>query len=72
MLNDKEENAEFWTECASARRYFLISRIILKISDDNMVTEPFCIVEYEDIAIDFCKKHPQFTYTEEGAICYGN
>ena len=72
MLNDKEENAEFWTECASARRYFLISRIILKISDDNMVTEPFCIVECEDIAIDFCKKHPQFTYTKEEAICYGN
>ena len=72
MLNDKEENTGFWTECASVRRYFLISRIIIKISDDNMITEPFCIVEDEDIAIDFCSKHPQFTYTEEGAICHGN
>lgn len=62
----------FWTKCASVRQYFLISRIIEKISDNNMITEPFCIVEHESIAIDFCEKHPQFTYTKEEAIYYGN
>ena len=62
----------FWAKSASVRQYFLISRIIEKISDNNMITEPFCIVEHEVIAIDFCEKHPQFTYTREEAIYYGD
>lgn len=65
-------NENYWTKCASVRQYFLISRIIEKISDNNMITEPFCIVEHEDIAIDFCEKNPQFTYTREEAIYYGD
>lgn len=47
------------------KKYFVVSRIVEKISETNMITTPFCITTDEAIAKDFCEKNPQFTYWEE-------
>lgn len=32
---------------------------------DKIIGQSFCIVEDEDIAKDFCQKHPGFNYYED-------
>lgn len=47
-------------------KYYIIEKITSGDSaTDGLVTRIVCIVEKLEIAQDFCRKHPDFIYSEE-------
>lgn len=52
------------------KKYYVIEKVINPFTAMMFMTfcqkEDFCVVESEEVAKDYCKKHsPQFSYREE-------
>lgn len=52
------------------KKYYVIEKVVNPFTSALFMTvydkEDFCIVESEEVAKDYCKKHfPQFSYREE-------
>ena len=52
------------------KKYYVIEKVINPFTAVMFMTfcqkEDFCVVESEEVAKDYCKKHfPQFSYREE-------
>lgn len=52
------------------KKYYVIEKVVNPFTAVMLMTfcqkEDFCVVESEEVAKDYCKKHsPQFSYREE-------